>query len=161
MRKFFFSALVAITATGAALSQSNIATIIAFGSKDSTSNQKFYFPVANYSDSEGLNMAMPRLAEQVLANYHETNKRTYFDNCISYCLLSENYSKALEMVDSVRQIDNDKSYDIEVTSYALAKITERKNQPSFGDAFKTEFSKSFNELSFAKKANLAAIDSAD
>ena len=159
MRKFFFSAVIAMATAIAALSQSSTATSLTANPKDSTSNQKFYFPVANYSDSEALNKAMPRLAEQVLANYHETNKRTYFDNCISYYFLSENYSKALEMVDSVQKIDDDKSYDVEVTSYALAKISEKRSQASFGDAFKTEFSERFNQLSFAKKANLATIDS--
>jgi intracellular sulfur oxidation DsrE/DsrF family protein len=159
MRKLFFLALVAMITAGAALSQSNTAAAITVQQKDSATAEKFYFPIANYSDSTALSKAMPKLAEQVLARYHEANKRTYFENCINYYLLSDSYSKAIEMVDSVRKIADDKSYDVDVVTYALAKISEKENPGSFEAAFKTEFSKAFNELSFPKKVSLALTDS--
>jgi len=159
MRKLFILASIVIAGAGAALCQSNVASALNIAPKDSSFAQKFYFPVANYSDSLALSKAMPKLAEQVLANYHEVNKRTYFENCIPYYLLSENYTKAIEMVDSVRKMDDDKSYGVDVQTFALANILNTQGHESFDDIFKTEFLKAFNQLSFPKKVYLAGIDS--
>jgi intracellular sulfur oxidation DsrE/DsrF family protein len=159
MRKLFILASIAMAGAGAALCQSNVASALNIAPKDSSFAQKFYFPVANYSDSLALRKAMPKLAEQVLANYHEVNKRTYFENCIPYYLLSENYTKAIEMVDSVRKMDDDKSYGVDVQTFALANILNTHGHESFDEIFKTEFLKAFNQLSFPKKVYLAGIDS--
>ena len=158
MRKLF-ATLIAVAAVSASFSQSGTNVISAINKDSATTDSKFYFPVASYSDSTAMARTMPKLSEYVLANYKETNKRTYFENCINYYLLSDNYPKAIEMVDSIRRIDDDKSYDLDVTTYALAKISEKDNQASFEAKFKTEFSKAFNELSFPKKVSLALIDS--
>lgn len=159
MRKLLFAIGIAISTVTVALAQSNSNSIKLINKDSAAADSKFYFPVAYYSDSTAMAQAMPKLSEQVLANYKETSKRTYYDNCINYYLLSENYAKAIEMVDSVRKIDDDKSYDADVMSYALAKISEKENHASFESAFKTEFSKVFNGLSFPKKTSLALIDS--
>jgi intracellular sulfur oxidation DsrE/DsrF family protein len=158
MRKLLFAIAISISAVSVT-AQSGTNIINALNKDSAAADSKFYFPVASYSDSTAMARTMPKLSQYVLANYKETNKRTYFENCINYYLLSENYTRAIEMVDSVRKIDDDKSYDLDVTTYALAKISEKDNQASVEAKFKTEFSKAFNELSFPKKVSLALIDS--
>ena len=159
MRKVLFSTIIAIVTISATFAQSGTNVIKTINKDSTATDSKFYFPVANYSDSIAMAQAMPKLSEHVLANYHEANKRTYFENCINYYILSDNYAKAIEMVDSIRKIDDDKSYDVDVMTYALAKISEKDNDAAFEARFKTEFSNTFNELSFSKKVSLALIDS--
>lgn len=159
MRKVLFSTIIAIVTISVTFAQSGTNVIKPLNKDSAATDSKFYFPVANYSDSIAMAQAMPKLSEHVLANYREANKRTYFENCINYYILSYNYTKAIEMVDSIRKIDDDKSYDVDVMTYALAKISEKENQASFEAKFKTEFSSTFNELSFSKKVSLALIDS--
>jgi len=158
MRKLFLATSIFIGAVSTTGAQSGTNAIMPIN-KDSATDSKFHFPIANYSDSTAMAQAMPRLSEHVLANYREANKRTYFENCINYYILSDNYTKAIEMVDSIRKIDDDKSYDVDVMTYALAKISEKENQASFESKFKTDFLNAFNDLSFSKKVSLALIDS--
>ena len=151
MKKLLCTIYIACTAATAAFSQ----TWNAPANKDSI---KFYFPVIYYTDSVSLNNALPKLAEQILAVYNDSDKRTYFENSINYYLLSENYKKATDMVDSIQKIDEDKSYGVEIKSYALAKISEKKHEDSFEKVFKKEFSDAFGQLSFRKKVNVASAD---
>ncbi|HMG68974.1 MAG TPA: DsrE family protein [Chitinophagaceae bacterium] len=156
MRKPALTLLPAILMITIAHSQTSTPIVI----KDSASpNQKIYFPVSFYSDSVALLKAFPKLAEQILSVYSEPNKRTYFENSINYYLLEENYKKAAELVDSIQKIDDDNSFDIEFKSYALAKISEKKQAGSFEKIFKKEFSEAFGQLSFRKKAYLSIFDS--
>jgi len=158
MRRLFSLTLAAVGIAGTALSQSTTASTINFNPKDSSGTQKFYFPVANYSDSIALDKAMPRLAEQVLVSYKDTNKRNYYESSINYYLLSGNYTVGIAMIDSIQKIDDNPSFDIETKSYARAKISEGSHNGSFEAAFKEEFSKAFNQLSFRKKVAAAMVD---
>jgi intracellular sulfur oxidation DsrE/DsrF family protein len=128
-------------------------------SKDSAiQNQKFFFPTSYYTDSIALIKAIPKLAEQVLAVYQAKDKRTFFRNTIPLYLLTENYKKAIDMVDSVRKIDDNNSYNIAQKSYSLAKLAEQKKAGSFDQAFKKEYSETFDQLSFRKKVRAAMVD---
>jgi lipoprotein NlpI len=148
MRQLLFAIFIISAGTMTTFAQ----TASAPATKDSAAvNQKFYFPSSNYTDSIALIKAMPKLAEQVLSVYHDENRRTFFENSIYYYLLSEKYNKAVELVDSVQKIDDDKAYAIEVKSYALANAAEKKQQGSFEKVFKKEFAEAFSPLSFAKK----------
>jgi intracellular sulfur oxidation DsrE/DsrF family protein len=156
MIQLLFAIFIVSSSTMTTFAQTTSAPV----TKDSaTVDQKFYFPSRNYTDSFALIKAMPKLAEQVLSVYHDENRRTFFENSIYYYLLSENYNKAVELVDSVQKIDDDKSYDIDVKSYALAKRAEKKQQGSFEKVFKKEFAEAFGPLSFRKKVNAALVDS--
>jgi intracellular sulfur oxidation DsrE/DsrF family protein len=127
--------------------------------KDSVmKDQQFYFPSSYYNDSIALNNAIPKLSEQVLAVYHEENKRTFFENSIYYSLLSDNYSKAIDMIDSIQKMDDDKSYGIDMKSYALARIADKKQPGSFENVLKKDYLDAFNQLSFRKKVNAATAD---
>jgi hypothetical protein len=87
---------------------------------------KFYFPVAHYDDSVGFDKAISKLATQVAIAYSDPNRRTFLENSINYDLLSGNYERAMDRIDSIRKLDEDNSYGIEIKSYALAKIAEKK-----------------------------------
>jgi len=121
-------------------------------------DQKFYFPASNYSDSTGLSKSLKKLAEQVLTVYHDSDRRTYFDNAIPLYLLTENYLKAVALVDSIRKIDSSNSYGNRVRSYSLAKIAEQKQKGSFDKTFQKEYMEGFNQLSFRKKVRAVMRD---
>jgi len=156
MRKFLVLFFIVSVGAMTTLAQTGSASI----TKDSaTETHKFYFPSGSYIDSIAMIKAMPKLAEQVVSVYHDENKRTFFENSIYYYLLAENYNKAVEMIDSVQKIDNDKSYGIDMKSYARAKIANKKQPGSFDNVFKKEYFEAFNQLSFRKKLNAALTDS--
>jgi intracellular sulfur oxidation DsrE/DsrF family protein len=121
-------------------------------------SQKFYFPASYFADSIALAKAIPKLAEAILAVYHDDNKRNYYENSISYYLLTDNYKKAIDLVDSIQKIDDDNSYGINIKSYASAKIAEEKQQGSFEKVFEREYSQAFNQISFRKKVTAAMAD---
>lgn len=155
MRKLLLAILIVTFGTTTALAQTTSAP-----SKDSAvRDQKFYFPPSYFSDSTALRKAIPKLAQQVLAVYHDNDKRTYFVKSIPLYLANGNYSKALAFVDSVRRIDSNNSYGVALRSYSLAKIAEEKQRGSFDDVFRKEYSQEFNQLTFRKKVRAAFVDS--
>jgi intracellular sulfur oxidation DsrE/DsrF family protein len=154
MRQLFFTILIASAGAMTTFAQTTFSN-----DKDSAmEDQKFYFPTIYYTDSTAFSKAMPKLAGQVLTVYHDEKKKTFFENSIYYNLLTENYSKAIDMVDSVQKIDDDKSYGIDMKSYARAKLADKKQPGSFENVFKKEYSDAFNQLSFRKKVNAALAD---
>ena len=154
MRQLLFAIFIVSAGTMTTFAQTAAPSI-----KDSaTGNQQFYFPSSNYTDSIALIKAMPKLAEQVLSVYHDENRRTFFENSIYYYLLAENYNKAIDMIDSVQKTDDDKSYGIDMKSYARAKIADKKQPGSFVNVFEKEYFEAFNQLSFHKKVNAAMAD---
>ena len=62
------------------------------------------------------------------------------------------------MMDSVRKIDNNNSYNIAQKSYSIAKLAEQKQAGSFDEVFKKEYSETFNQLTFRKKVRAAMVD---
>ena len=155
MRQLLFAILIVSSGTMTTLAQ----TASAPGTKDSASeSQKFYFPSSNYADSIALIKAMPKLAEEVLSVYHEQNKRTFFENSVYYNSLAENYNRAIDMIDSVQKMEDDKSYGPRMISYARAKIADKEHPGSFDNVFKKEYSEAFSRLSFRKKVRAATAD---
>jgi intracellular sulfur oxidation DsrE/DsrF family protein len=154
MRKF--SVLCFIVSVGA---MTTFAQTASDPTKDSAAqDQKLYFPASYYADSPSLSKAIPKLAERILAAYHENDERTYYNNSICSYLLTENYTRAIDLIDSVRKIDGDSSYSIDLKSYSLAKIAEQKHKGSFETVFKKEYTDAFDKLSFRNKVNAAMAD---
>jgi intracellular sulfur oxidation DsrE/DsrF family protein len=155
MRQLLYVTLLVSIGTTTTFAQTrNVKT-----SKDTLKeNQKFYFPASYYNDSIAFDKTIPKLAEQVLAVCHEDNKRTYYDNAIAYYLLTENYSKTMDLVDSIQKMDEDGSYGIDTKGYVRAKLADKKQPGSFDSVFKKEYSQAFNQLSFRKKVNAATAD---
>src|SRR5207344_157010 len=154
-RQLLFAILIVSTGTVTTFAQTAAAPV----TKDSTTeNQEFYFPVSYYADSTALSKAIPKLAEQVLTTHHDNDKRTYYDNSIPNYLLTGNYAKAIDFVDSVRKIDADNSYGIDIKSYSLANVAEQQQRGSFERVFRKEYTEAFGQLSFRKKVNAAMAD---
>src|SRR5947209_2076111 len=99
MKQLLFTTVLGCIATINVFSQTNFAA-----EKDQAGLQKFYFPARFYSDSEAFENQMPKLTEQVLATYKEKNKRNYFETAATYNLITGNYQKAADCVDSVQMI---------------------------------------------------------
>ena len=154
MRKLLLAIFIVSIETTTTFAQTPSAT-----KEAAIQEQKFYFPASYYIDSTSLSKAIPKLAQQVLAVYHDNDKRTYFVKSIPLYLASGNYSKALEFVDSVRRIDSNNSYGVALRSYSLAKIAEQKQKGSFDDVFRKQYSEAFDQLSFRKKVRAAFVDS--
>jgi intracellular sulfur oxidation DsrE/DsrF family protein len=121
--------------------------------------QKHYFPAAGFSDEANTSAAIIKLAGQLITVYTEKNKGTYFSTMTDLHALSNNYSKALVMLDSADKITSDKSKTIYPRSYASAKIKTVNNPAAFDKAFQKEFETIFTGLSFNKKVYTAFIDS--
>jgi intracellular sulfur oxidation DsrE/DsrF family protein len=154
MRQLFLAIFIVSIGTTTAFAQTSAAP----PTDSAVKEHKFYFPASYYSDSVTLNGAIPKLAEEVLAVYHEKDKRTFFVKSIPLCLASGNYGKASDFVDSVRRLDGNNSYGVALKSYSLAKIAEQKQKGSFDDAFRKEYSEAFDQLSFRKKVRAAWVD---
>ena len=155
MRRFLFTLCLFVSIGTTTFAQPLSIPVV----KDSTFlNQKFYFPPSYYSDSAGLSKSVKKLAEQVLTVYQDSDRRAYFDNSIPLYLLTENYPKAIDLVDSIRKIDSSNSYGNRVRSYSLAKIAEKKQKGSFDKTFQKEYMEAFNQLSFRKKVQAVMWD---
>jgi intracellular sulfur oxidation DsrE/DsrF family protein len=155
MRQLLFAIFIVLTGTTTTFAQTAPAPV----TKDSaTESQKFYFPVSYYADSTALNKAIPKLAEKVLTTYHDNDKRTYYDNSIPSYLLTGNYTRTIDFVDSIRKIDADNSYGIDIKSYSMATVAEQKQKGSFERIFRKEYTEAFGQLSFRKKVNAAMAD---
>lgn len=127
---------------------------------DSTAaaTQKLYFPVAELADETKTAAAITKLAGQVIPVYTEKNKGTYFSTIADLHTLTNNYAKALMMLDSADKIVSDKSKTIYSRSYTLAKMKAANDPAAFDKAFQKEFATIFNGLSFNKKVHAAFVD---
>ena len=119
-------------------------------------NQKYYLPASLYNDSVALTKAIPQLAEKLLADFSEKEKKDH-EKMINYYLLTQDYKKAIESVDSVQKKKDDAVENMEIKIYSNAKIKEKAGA-SFDQVFKQDFSTAFNQLSFKKKVSVAFID---
>jgi peroxiredoxin family protein len=124
-----------------------------------TINQKFYFPVSLYSDPAALAKEIPHLAEQVLIVYTEKNKTTYRKNAFSYNIVAGNYKTAIEMIDSIQNKLDDRSWGMQSKMYALAKEKDKTEGNLFKETFQKNFYSEFNQLTFSQKVNVAGLDS--
>lgn len=124
-----------------------------------THTQKFYFPPALYKDSTAMRKNMPKLAQQLLSVYHETDKGTYYDNAFRYYMVNHDYKKAIELIDSFQSNSGRKGAGNQFKSYSVARINEKGGTTSFEEAFKKEYASIFNDLTFFQK--LHAISNID
>ncbi|HKC36214.1 MAG TPA: DsrE family protein [Chitinophagaceae bacterium] len=119
-------------------------------------NQKYYLPTSLYNDSIALTRAIPPLAEKVFANFSEKEKKDH-EKLINYYLLTQDYKKAIESIDSIQKKKDDVIENMEIKIYSNAKISE-KSGALFDQAFKQDFEAAFNQLSFRKRVSIASLD---
>ncbi len=125
-----------------------------------TAVQKLYFPANELADETKTANAIVKLAGQLLPVYTEKNKGRYFSSAADFNILTRNYSKAVDLLDSVDKITSDQSKTIYARSYALAKMKTINDPASFDKLFQKEFAAIFNGMSFNKKVYTAFTDSA-
>ena len=120
-------------------------------------HHKFYFPSSLYDDSLGFDKAIPSLAEKVIADFSEKEKKN-FEKSAGYYFLAQDYKKVIAFVDSLEK-KGDKLSAMELKSYAIAKMKEKDNPGSFNQTFKQDYSAAYSQLSFRKKVAIALFDS--
>ena len=121
-----------------------------------THDHKYYFPVSLYGDSLAFNRAIPSLAEKVIADFSDKEKKN-FEKSAGYYFLSQDHKKVLEMVDSIEK-KGDALSGMELKSYAIAKMKEKAG--SFEQTFKQDYTAAYNHLTFRKKVSAALFDTA-
>jgi len=119
-------------------------------------NQKYYFPSSLFADSIAVTKAIPKLAEQVLADFSVKEKKD-FQKVFTYYLLTQDYKKTIESIDSIQTKKDDQVENMEIKVYSNARIKEKTGE-SFDKSFKQDFESAFNQLSFRKKVSMAFFD---
>jgi intracellular sulfur oxidation DsrE/DsrF family protein len=122
-----------------------------------THNQKYYFPASLFNDSIALTRAIPGLAEKILGDFTEKEKKDY-GTVMNYYLLTQNYKMAIESIDSVQKKKDDMVEQMEIKIYANAMNNAKTSSVGFDQLFKNDFSAAFNQLTFRKKVSMAFLD---
>ncbi len=81
--------------------------LFAYGICSLSSGQKFYLTRASFTDSIELSKAMPVLANQVMVNYKDDNRRSYLNNLFRLQILAGKYSDANVTIDTLRNISKE------------------------------------------------------
>ena len=149
MRQFFLTVLSIGTIATSLFAQPK-------AEKNNSHSSKFYFPVTLYDDSAALSKAIPSLAEKVIANFTEKEKKN-FAKSAGYYFLAQDYQKMLATVDSLEK-KGDMLSGIEFKSYAFATMKEKEKPGSFDQAFKEDYTTAYNKLTFRKKVSAAMFD---
>lgn len=120
--------------------------------------QKIYFPASLYDDSIAFIKAIPSLAEKVIADFSEKEKKN-FEKSAGYYFLAQDYKKVIAFVDSIEK-KGDILTGMELKSYAIAKMKEKEKPGSFEQTFKQDYTAAYDHLTFRKKVSAALFDSA-
>jgi intracellular sulfur oxidation DsrE/DsrF family protein len=118
-------------------------------------DHKYYFPSSLYDDSVSFNKAITSLAEKVIADFSEKEKKN-FEKSAGYYFLAQDYKKVIECVDSFEK-KGDFLTTLELKTYATTKMKEKPG--SFDQLFKQDYAAAYNQLSFRKKVAVALFDS--
>lgn len=115
-------------------------------------SQSFYFPEKQHKDSLSLSTCMSALAKQVLANYKETDKNTFFDNRFRYQIVTKQYKEALESIDSLQNVYKAtdplgfKGFAFQYQTFAATKLQQQEKSILFKEAYKKTFTQLYNLL---------------
>jgi len=121
-------------------------------------SQKIYFPSKLHADSTALTWALPQLARQVVAGLSEKEKKE-FGKTVFYYLVAEDYPKTMETIDSLQLKKNDPTENMELKSYAAARMLEKQGGKNFEQAFTGDFKTAYDKLTFRRKVSMALLDS--
>jgi len=116
--------------------------------------QKIYFPVSLYDDPKAFDKAIPTVAEKVISNLSDKDKKEH-GNLVDYYMLAGNYQKAIDEIDSVQKKKDDLIDNVEFKIYSIARLKEKTNGGSFDKIFKQDYEDAFNKLSFKKRVALS------
>lgn len=120
----------------------------------SSFSQKIYFPASLYSDPNAFDKAIAGVAEKIISNLSDNEKKDH-QKLVEYYMLSGNYQKAIEQIDSLQKKKDDPIESMELKIYAAARLKEKRNEGSFEKLFKQDYETAFNKLSFKKRVALS------
>jgi putative CocE/NonD family hydrolase len=117
--------------------------------------QQFPLSAAEVADSAALAASTPRLAAQVLAEYHDTNRTRYLDNRFRLEMLLGRYSDAASTLTVLRQAQQDTTAPtraLNVQYEILSAAMTDRIETSFGERFASAFRLRFARLDDAAAA---------
>jgi putative CocE/NonD family hydrolase len=115
-------------------------------------SQDIALPRTAVKDEVALEKAMPDLARETIANYHEQDREKYLDTLFRLQMIAEQYAAANATLKSLREIQkaNNPIYaavtNVQYEIFANAKLKEASANLSFADAFKQSFRDVFESL---------------
>lgn len=116
------------------------------------SAQEFAFPREAATDGGSLSRAMPALARDLIASYHDEDRQVHLDNLFRLQLIAEQYEAALKSIAELRGVDAVRSSPytsaslIQSELLARAKLREAQDYMTFETAFAAVFREVFAQL---------------
>ena len=120
--------------------------------------QKLYLPAVLLDDATALDKAIPGIAKLVLASFPQKGT-SYYRQVANYLVLTGDYKKVSDAIDSVRNAENNPNWRTFFKTYAEAKIHDNSEGASFRQFFQKEFAAAYSKYSFDQKVEAAAMDS--
>jgi intracellular sulfur oxidation DsrE/DsrF family protein len=120
--------------------------------------QKLYLPAVLLDDAAALEKAMPEIAKQVLASFPQKGT-SYYRQVANYLLLTGDYKKVSDAIDSVRNAENNPNWRTFFKTYAEAKIKDSSEGALFRQFLQKEFVAAYKTYSFDQKVEAASLDS--
>lgn len=114
--------------------------------------QQFYFPKQSYHDSITLAATIPSLAEKLIPQYKNPDKANDFDDLFRYMMLTQQYSKALAYIVSLRNSIPPSSQPgingvgVQFEVYVKVRIEEQGSDKSFDEIFIQIFTARYSKL---------------
>ncbi|MFI5185907.1 MAG: CocE/NonD family hydrolase [Chitinophagales bacterium] len=114
--------------------------------------QQFFFSKENYKDSTLLAKAIPSLAEEVMAQYKNSDKADYFDDLFRYMMVAKQYNHAIAYIDSIRNsippssLPGVNGVGVQYEVYIKAKMGQQSGNNSFNELFKKIFTSAYVNL---------------
>ena len=120
--------------------------------------QKLYLPAVLLDDATALEKAIPGIAKQVLASFPQKGT-SYYRQVANYLVLTGDYQKVSDAIDSVRHGENNPNWRTFFKTYAEAKLKDNSEGTLFRQYFQKEFAAAYKIYSFDQKVEAAALDS--
>ncbi|HSE44803.1 MAG TPA: CocE/NonD family hydrolase, partial [Gemmatimonadales bacterium] len=122
--------------------------------------QSFPLTQAELADSAALARSMPRLADQVLAGYEETDSLKLFDNLFRLQSVAGHFQDALRSLAAQQQLQasglaarpDDRAHNIPYVIYAKARVAEVRGGVTPGGALSIAFHQTFDTLDLETSA---------
>ena len=128
-----------------------------FGLSAAAGAQQLSFPHEDLSDAAATDAAMPALAKQIIASYHDGNREKYLANLYAFQIVAGEYADSIATIKSLRGLQkaNGTAY-IEALYAPYESYSEAKLKQVAGLAFANGFQESFRDI-FGHLPDVAAF----
>lgn len=129
---------------------------LCFGISAVAGAQELSFPHEDLSDAAATDAAMPVLAKQIIASYHDENREKYLANLYAFQIVAGEYANSIATIKSLRGLQkaNGTSY-VEALYVPYESYSSAKLKQASGLAFADGFQESFRDV-FGHLADVAA-----